>query len=155
MAELQAAGRRVWFVWGNTDDRGPTGEQYARSLGLMPPPEVPLRLHLTGKSLAIFHGHEPEFERLLERARANATEAGPGAARPAIDYVLVGHWHRMSDERIGPMRLINPGALQRVRVRSVATLDLASDVVRFWRADSDRLPDGLRLEELPTPERIW
>lgn len=72
---------------------------------------------LAGRRLAVTHGHLPdEFRRLLR--------AGP-------DYLLYGHTHQALDERDGPTRQINPGALHRARAWTVALLDLESDRVNF------------------------
>ena len=38
------------------------------------------------------------------------------------DYLLFGHAHRPTDERHGPMRLINPGALYRASAWTVAVI---------------------------------
>ena len=70
---------------------------------------------LHGKSISISHGdRETLFEELL-------------LAKP--DYLFHGHTHRRRDERVGPTRIINPGALGGVQheVRSICVLDLATD----------------------------
>jgi predicted phosphodiesterase len=67
--------------------------------------------------ILVFHGHEPGF------ARALGTQGA--------DYVLHGHTHVTRDERIGKTRIINPGALCRAAKKTVATLDLAADVLTF------------------------
>jgi putative phosphoesterase len=72
---------------------------------------------LGGRRFAVTHGHlTAEFRRLV------------GAAP---DYLLFGHTHQRLDERDGPTRVINPGALHRARVWTVAMLDPAADVVEF------------------------
>ncbi|RUL86852.1 metallophosphoesterase family protein [Tautonia sociabilis] len=72
---------------------------------------------LGGRRLAVTHGHlSGEFRRLV---------------RTAPDYLLFGHTHQRLDERDGPTRVINPGALHRARIWTVALLDLDSDVVQF------------------------
>lgn len=70
---------------------------------------------LDGKRIAITHGDsEDVLETLL-------------FARP--DYLFTGHTHRRHDERIGPTRVINPGALGGMQheTRSIGILDLAAD----------------------------
>jgi predicted phosphodiesterase len=64
---------------------------------------------------------EGEFRRIAEQ-------------RP--DYLLFGHSHRTTDQRVGPTRMINPGALHRARTWTVALLDLESDVVKFLQIDA-------------------
>ena len=46
-------------------------------------------------------------------------------------YVCHGHTHRRRDDRIGAVRVINPGALQRAAVHTVAVLDTTADTVEF------------------------
>ena len=47
------------------------------------------------------------------------------------DYVLLGHSHVAGEQRVGRVRLVNPGALHRARVKTVALLDLATDALRW------------------------
>ncbi len=49
------------------------------------------------------------------------------------DYVFHGHSHRRRDERVGEVRVINPGALggKHDQSRSIAILDLAHDRLDF------------------------
>jgi putative phosphoesterase len=72
---------------------------------------------LAGKRVALVHGHmRTDVRRLL-------------AAQP--DYLLFGHFHVTVDQRDGPTRRINPGALHEADEHTVALLDLESDAVRF------------------------
>jgi len=71
---------------------------------------------LGGKRIAVVHGDRPGDVRRL-------AGAGP-------DYLLYGHTHRAADERMGPTRWINPGALHRAAVRTVTLLDLEADSLR-------------------------
>lgn len=125
---------RARFVWGNTDYPDARTCKYAESLGLEPPTEIPLLLEFGGKRIAVFHGHEREFER-LGRAVAAGDADQTGRAAMECDYVFYGHTHAAADARVGAVRLINPGALQRARVYTVATLELGLDEVSFWRVD--------------------
>ena len=69
------------------------------------------------KRIAVVHGHlTTDLQPLLVQ-------------QP--DYLLSGHSHRMHDFRVGVTRRINPGALHRADVFSVATLDLESDTLEF------------------------
>lgn len=128
------AGLRTWFVWGNIDVLDPTLARYAESLGLQPPEEIPTRIELGGRSLAVYHGHEPHFTRLLRQIERCDFGAFTGLVNGA-DYVLYGHTHTAADARFEGVRMINPGALQRVAVHTVATLDLARDELAFWEVD--------------------
>jgi putative phosphoesterase len=72
---------------------------------------------LGGRRLAVTHGDRDAEIRRLTRLQP--------------DYLLFGHSHRPTDERDGPTRLINPGALHRAAAWTVALLDLDSDALRF------------------------
>jgi len=74
---------------------------------------------IDGRRIAITHGHlGGEFNRLLT---------------DAPDYLLYGHSHEASDQRRGPTRRINPGALHRCRFWTVALLDTDHDRLKFFR----------------------
>ena len=109
-------GRRIWFVWGNTDIPPAGIDEFLRAVGL-PPPTSPLRVELAAKRIVCVHGHENGVNRLL--------------AAPDADYLFYGHAHAPGDHRVGGCRLINPGALYRARTKTVATLDLATDDLQF------------------------
>ncbi len=69
------------------------------------------------KRIAITHGDNARaFRSLL-------------ASQP--DYLCFGHTHEALNERDGPTRQINPGALHRARRYTVAMLDTERDDVRF------------------------
>jgi len=105
------------FVWGNTDLPDGRLLAYLDGLGIEAPSSVPLRLVCGGKSFAVFHGHEVSFRQAIKT--------------PSFDYICHGHTHEARDERIDGKRIINPGALHRVRVRTVATLDTKTDQLEF------------------------
>ena len=113
----ELAGRECRFVWGNMDEPGPGVEAYLASLGIPAPSVGGLTLEIDGKRILVFHGHEAAFRAAVAAASA--------------DYILHGHTHEPRDERIGRTRVINPGALHRASNRTVATLDTATDEVRF------------------------
>jgi len=132
-------GRRTWFVWGNTDEVIPRRDDYARSLDLTPPPQIPLEFELAGRRLAVYHGHERAFVDLMQRLKRG--DLDDFRARTAgLDYILYGHTHRAADLRAGTVRLINPGALERARPHTVATLDLRRDQLDFWQVDEHADP---------------
>ena len=115
----ELVGRNAHFVWGNTDVPDQATMAYLNSVGLPVPETVPLALEFAGKSFQVFHGHEPQFREALQN--------------PTADYILHGHTHIARDERVGQCRVINPGALQRAREYTVATIDLERDEVTFHR----------------------
>ena len=133
------AGRRAWFVWGNTDTPDPLLERYAQSLGLKPAVLTPLVLELAGRRLAVYHGHETEFTRLIRQA-GRRDFAAFDKLTEGLGYILHGHTHRATDTRVRHVRLINPGALDRARPHTVATLDLARDALDFWVVDEHAEP---------------
>jgi uncharacterized protein len=117
----ELAGHDAIFVWGNCDEPASAMQEYVAMLGL-PWPQAPVRLQIDGKHIAVCHGHE-------KACRLAANDS-------TLDYLFYGHTHRYADERRGRCRLINPGALYRAAVKTVATLDLRSDELRFWRIDT-------------------
>ena len=106
------AGRKCWFVWGNTDFPQAAWRPQVEALGL-PWPEGPIELTLSGRRIAVYHGHEPGFQGAIHCGK--------------FDYLLHGHSHRQADYRSGRTRVINPGALHRVGLPTVAVLDIDSD----------------------------
>lgn len=73
-------------------------------------------LELAGKSLAFTHGDD--------RARLQDLEQAD-----AFDFLFHGHTHIAKEHRTGKTRVINPGALQRVAVRTFLLLDLPNGEV--------------------------
>jgi putative phosphoesterase len=116
------AGFEVYFVRGNMDR--PHVPALKAAVAAQPDAHWLGRasaLELDGKRVAVTHGDRRDVvEALL-------------AARP--DYFLSGHTHRRRDERRGPTRLINPGALGGVwyEARSICVLDLATDRLEVIR----------------------
>ncbi|MCK4343464.1 MAG: metallophosphoesterase family protein [Phycisphaerae bacterium] len=130
----QMAGLRAWLVWGNIDWPDTELEQHAAALGLSLSNDVPLRLELGGRRLAVFHGHEPEFSQLVNHA------PGGEALRVELescDYIVYGHTHIAADVRVDRFHLLNPGAIHRAPRATVATLDLVSGAVRFLRVPDE------------------
>jgi putative phosphoesterase len=113
----ELAGRSLTFVWGNMDEVDAGLLAYLNVLGISAPNAVPTRLTLDDKRFAIFHGHEREFAQAERHAFSTL----------GVDYVLHGHTHVPRDDRLGRVRVINPGALHRARPKSVATLDTTND----------------------------
>ncbi|MBN1941684.1 MAG: YfcE family phosphodiesterase [Phycisphaerae bacterium] len=76
-----------------------------------------------GRHLAVTHGHH---ETLLEELIRGGQYA----------YVCHGHSHRRRDERFGPTRVLNPGALYHPRGRdgeTILLLDVHADAAEFLR----------------------
>jgi putative phosphoesterase len=105
------------FVWGNTDFPAGGLLRYLHTVKIAAPDGAPARVTLDGKTFAVFHGHEPDFEFAADRLD--------------VDYILHGHTHEQRDDRTARTRIINPGALHRAKRKTVATLDTASDTLIF------------------------
>ena len=114
----ELVGRPCTFVWGNTDRRDGGLAAYLQIVGIVVPREVPTRIELDGKRIAVFHGHERGFQRAVDTL--------------PVDYLLHGHSHVARNETRGGKRIINPGALYRARRKTVAVLDTTNDELTFY-----------------------
>lgn len=130
----ELAKRRAWFVPGNIDGLNPTLMHSAEMLGLPIPDTIPLRIKLSGRTIAVYHGHEPHFDRLVQAIRRRDLAAFAELTR-GLDYILYGHTHTAAEIRVGQVRMINPGALERTCPHTVATLDPERDALKFWQVD--------------------
>ena len=106
----------VHVVFGNTDWQVEEFSDYALSLGIAVDHPVG-RLEIGGKSLVFQHG---DRWREMDRALAEG-----------VTYLCHGHTHVVRDERMGPTRVINPGALQRAQTYNVGLLDVELDELRI------------------------
>lgn len=112
----ELVGHDANVVFGNCDPDHDALARYAENVGItVDHPRG--TLELVGRTVAFTHGH-------LHREVAAAL-----AMRP--DYLLVGHTHQVSDERIDDVRVINPGALFRAPRYTAAVLDLERDRLRI------------------------
>jgi hypothetical protein len=111
------AGDRFAFVWGNNDWDRRDLSRYASSIGLQCLDEFG-EVTIDGKLIALMHGDDSaRLKRVLSQQRH--------------DYLITGHTHVKQDERRGRIRWINPGALHRVRTKTVAVLDVAKEELKF------------------------
>jgi putative phosphoesterase len=134
------ASRQAWFVWGNTDSPGPTMHRYLGSIGVPVPETLPLDIALAGRRIRVCHGHERVFGQLLDLHlyEEQIPEAWGG------DFLLHGHTHAARFERLpSGACLLNPGALHRAAVYSVATLDLEQGEALFWVVDEHKPASSL------------
>jgi putative phosphoesterase len=100
------------FVFGNCDwDRPALTEMIKKIKGMLH--ENFGHLELGGKQIAFVHGHEQKVLADLESA-------------DCYDYLFHGHTHVAADRHAGRTRVINPGALHRVREKTFVILDVAS-----------------------------
>ncbi len=114
-------GHPIVFVWGNCDAPSAATRRLVKALGL-PWPEGPVELEIAGRRIAVFHGHEPAFDAAVRDGQYH--------------YVFHGHTHRFRDERVNGCRVINPGALHRAAVKTVALLNVDTDELAFIRVDN-------------------
>jgi len=106
----------VHLVFGNVDWDWQALSRYAQELGLVVDHPVG-NLEFGDQSMIFMHGHDMA-------AMNRALTAQPS-------YICHGHSHEMRDDRVGPTRLINPGALFRAKTYTVAMLDTDSDELKF------------------------
>ncbi|MEM9420749.1 MAG: metallophosphoesterase family protein [Planctomycetota bacterium] len=110
------------LVFGNTDWDIDSLAEYADDLDVAvdhPVGRIPLA---DGGDLVFCHGHE---SKPMQQAVAEGAK-----------YLCHGHTHSQEDDRQGSTRVINPGALFRASVYSVAILDTATDQLVFFEVES-------------------
>jgi len=117
----ELAGHPVSLVFGNCDCPSRLSE-YAATLGIevLDPASV---VEFGGKTIAFLHGHDFEqYEAFIEN--------------PEIEIVVHGHTHEKRDEIVNKTRCINPGALHRASVYTVAVLDTTSGILEFLEVEA-------------------
>jgi uncharacterized protein len=100
------------FVYGNCDTEKLSIQQAVHGIGET--------LHgawgqveLEGVKIAFLHGDDkPLMDDVLQSGH--------------FDFLFYGHTHVAQEHRVGPTRVINPGALYRARVKTFVVLDLAT-----------------------------
>lgn len=108
-----------YFVFGNNDFDRAGLKKYAELIGV----QCLGTFGVVGagdKKIAVTHGDDSRIMSRLLREDSG------------IDYLLTGHTHVRNDERVGKIRCINPGALYRASIKSVAVLDVPSDRLDFF-----------------------
>lgn len=113
----QLAGMKSALVWGNNDWDRRELTRYAEALGIQAFQSCG-ELELGGKFFAVTHGDDARLVRQIVEQQKH-------------DYLLLGHSHVRTDQRVGKIRIINPGALHRASQKSVALLDTATDALKF------------------------
>lgn len=115
--------RPVTFLRGN-NDHADVLDAAMKRVGL-PVPVDAWREVIAGVPIGATHGHKRPLLAGLQRH---------------CRLVLRGHSHRAGVERVDGSLMVNPGALHRANVKSVATVDLPSLEVAFYEVR----PGGLR-----------
>ncbi len=109
------AGLDSHVVFGNVDEPADLTD-YAHSIGIKVHQSAG-EVVVDGQRLAFAHGDQPGcMERILR-------------TKPA--WFFHGHTHQMRDVRVGPVRVVNPGALCRASQYSVALVVPALGTVEF------------------------
>jgi putative phosphoesterase len=111
------AGHPAMFVFGNTDYNRAELEKYAGIIGVACG-QTRGKLAFAGKTAVVTHGDD---SRIVQRVLADQQ----------VDYLFLGHTHQQLDQREGKVRIINPGALYRANVKTVAILDTVKDELAF------------------------
>jgi hypothetical protein len=112
----------VHLVFGNVDWPVEPLARYARSLGFHV--HHPCGELLCARRRIVFHhGHEPRFRQ--------------AALGDGVEYLIEGHTHRPTDQRLQQTRLINPGALHRAARYTVAILTPDAGKLEFLAVPRD------------------
>lgn len=119
----ECAGLPAHFVFGNNDFDEPGLRRAMAEIGAVCLGRSG-EIVLAGKRIAVTHG---DSTREVQRLAAD---------RP--DYLFFGHSHWPADEREGPTRWVNPGALYRAALWTVAVLDLETDTLQLLTIDHTR-----------------
>lgn len=105
------------FVFGNNDGEKEGLNKMAKKLGFEEIKDEK-EFEYKGKKFYAYHG--TKRERLDDAIKSNK-----------YDYILAGHTHIKTDERLGRTRVINPGALFRAYPYTLALLDAEKDKLEF------------------------
>lgn len=113
----KARGVELRVVFGNVDWNAKALTQHAQGLGIIV--DHPMGwLQPIGGDLVYLHGDNADNERTAMAAE--------------VRYLCHGHTHLQCDHRVGSTRVINPGALHRAQVHTVALLDTEQDTLTFF-----------------------
>ena len=111
------AGHPAMFVFGNNDYERSGLTTYAESIGIACG-GTHGKLSFGDKIGVVTHGDDFALTKRLVREQQ-------------IDYLFVGHTHERLDQHKGKIHVINPGALYRASVKTVAILDTETNLVKF------------------------
>jgi uncharacterized protein len=111
------AGIPSMFVFGNNDYDSEELAKYADTLGINCG-GTHGKLDFAGKNAVVTHGDDFRLVRRLIQEQQ-------------IDYLFLGHTHEKLDRWEGKVRIINPGALYRAAVKTIAVLDTEKDDLSF------------------------
>ncbi len=112
------AGDTLDFVFGNNDVDRDALASYAASIGLACH-DVCGSIAIDEHVISFTHGDRPQ---LVQRAIAD----------PRTSYLIVGHTHLFGKRQINMTQIINPGALHRAKIKTVATLNPLAGIVQWF-----------------------
>ena len=105
------------FVWGNCDYDQYALQRYSQIIGVSCRGALG-RKTFDGRTISFLHGDDHrQMHRILEDQDC--------------DLLLHGHTHVRGVKDVGRIRVVNPGALHRAMVRTVALIDTTTRDVRF------------------------
>lgn len=107
------------FVLGNTDEDAYTLKQHAITIGIRFYDRLG-RITAGDKIVTFLHGDDSTRMKSLLEAQD-------------CDLLFYGHTHRGDVQDVGRIRVINPGALQRVAIKTVALVNTDSREVKFLK----------------------
>ena len=110
-------GLKMKFIYGNNDGERDGLNARAKEFGFEEITDEKM-FEYKGNKFYVYHGTNKQ--KLDSAIKSNK-----------YDYVLTGHTHIKSDEKIGKTRVINPGALFRIYPYTIALLDVSKDKVKF------------------------
>ena len=110
-------GVKMKLVFGNNDGERNGLISKCRELGFE---EIKDELEFDYKNKKFYVYHGTSIKKLDAAIQSNK-----------YDYVLTGHTHIKRDEKTGRTRVINPGALFRVHIYTIALLDAEKDKLEF------------------------
>ncbi len=113
------SGGTAAFVWGNNDFDRAVLAAYAQDVSITCCDTVG-EFELAGKRIALTHGDDTQLVKRILREQRH-------------DYLITGHSHVAHDRWQGDCRWINPGALYRASVKTVALLDTEKGTLRTLR----------------------
>lgn len=116
IAEL--AGGPAVFVFGNNDYDTARYTAFADKVGVQCG-VYQAEVRLDSQRAIVTHGDDAAILRSVVRSQA-------------VDYLFVGHTHVPADSRNGRIRVINPGALYRTRLRTFALLNTFNDTLQTF-----------------------
>ncbi len=110
-------GKQLRFVWGNTDRPTASWRSALETWDFPWPDHAPLTFDLADKRIILAHGYEPAFRQTIRN--------------PDADFLFFGHSHSRLSVHTSRCTIVNPGAIHRSSLPTVAIVDLLSAEAQF------------------------